>query len=133
MKTEDFNFELPQSLIAQYPPDKRGESRLFVLDRGAASNGARSLYTHSSIHSLQDFLESGTIMVFNDSKVRKARIFATAEDKGAGVEFLLVAPHEISEAAIYDPFGAPSSVFWRAISSKTRRQRVGRACCSRVA
>ena len=117
MRTDDFNFELPESSIAQYPTEKRGASRLFVLDRGS---GAR---IHSMAAELSAFLEPGTVMVFNDSKVRKARLFGTALDTGAKVEFLLLAP------ASGQGQGNPSTgaFAWITMTSKARRQKVGRS------
>ncbi|MDD3980826.1 MAG: tRNA preQ1(34) S-adenosylmethionine ribosyltransferase-isomerase QueA [Spirochaetia bacterium] len=114
MKTEDFNFELPQELIAQYPAEKRGSSRLLVLDR---STGRR---THAMIGDLPSFIDPGSLMVFNDSKVRKARLYGIATDTGAKVEFLLL--HPAKEGLNEE---APSSS-WTAMSSKSRKQRVGR-------
>ncbi|MDX9826427.1 MAG: tRNA preQ1(34) S-adenosylmethionine ribosyltransferase-isomerase QueA [Spirochaetia bacterium] len=115
MRTEDFNFDLPQELIAQHPAEKRGSSRLLVLDR---ATGRRS---HAMMRDLPSFIESGSLMVFNDSKVRKARLFGIAVDTGAKVEFLLLHPAE--EA---DRNGSASSSVWTAMSSKARKQRVGR-------
>ena len=78
MRTDDFNFDLPESLIAQYPTSLRGASRLFVLDR------KRQGHTDSRVSEIGDFLEPGTVMVFNDSKVRKAR--ALRHRRGYGRE-----------------------------------------------
>lgn len=114
MRTDDFNFELPEELIAQYPVEKRGESRLFVLDRGT---GGR---THSMVADLSGFLEPGTVMVFNDSRVRKARLYGKALDTGAKVEFLLLSP--VTGQA--GPTAASSS--WIAMTSKARKQKPGR-------
>ncbi len=76
MKTKDFSFELPEELIAQAPPETRGESRLMILDpRLKQREHAR----------FQDFIEgvdSQTLMVFNDSRVRKARVFGTLASGG---------------------------------------------------
>lgn len=106
MKTDDFNFDLPEELIAQFPPERRGESRLLVLDR---SSGC---LTHSRVSEIAEFVEPGTLMVFNDSKVRKARIYASALDTGARVEFLLLARNAEGE--------------WEASCTKLRKQREGR-------
>lgn len=114
MRTEDFNFELPQELIAQYPTEKRGSSRLLVLDR---ATGRRS---HAMIRDLPIFIEPGSLMVFNDSKVRKARLFGIAVDTGARVEFLLL--HPSGEEAN----DRTSSRSWAAMTSKARKQREGR-------
>jgi S-adenosylmethionine:tRNA ribosyltransferase-isomerase len=93
MKTSDFFFELPDELIAQYPPEKRGQSRLMLLDR---LTGKRS---HYMVEDLPDILcgpefrskDGGApLLVFNNSKVRKARVVGTALHTGAKAEFLLV-------------------------------------------
>lgn len=115
MRTDDFNFDLPEAQIAQYPAERRGESRLFVLDR---DGGGR---THSSVKDLASFLEPGTLMVFNDSKVRKARLYGTAADTGAQVEFLLLGPASGGAGVL------TSASTWVAMVSKARRQRIGRA------
>jgi S-adenosylmethionine:tRNA ribosyltransferase-isomerase len=106
VRTDDFSFELPEELIAQYPPERRGESRLLVLDR---ATGARS---HAMVRELADYIEPGTLMIFNDSRVRKARIYGEALDTGARVEFLLLRHREGAE--------------WEAAATKLKRQRRGR-------
>ncbi|WP_304226115.1 tRNA preQ1(34) S-adenosylmethionine ribosyltransferase-isomerase QueA [Gracilinema caldarium] len=83
MDRTDFSFELPPELIAQHPPEERGKSRLMVLNR---STGKRE---HRMVADLPDLVPEGALMVFNDSRVRKARLFARAVDTGAEVEFLL--------------------------------------------
>ncbi|PKL05682.1 MAG: tRNA preQ1(34) S-adenosylmethionine ribosyltransferase-isomerase QueA [Spirochaetae bacterium HGW-Spirochaetae-9] len=115
MRTDDFNFDLPEASIAQYPPEKRGDSRLLVLDRDSSRR------TASMVRNLASFLEPGTLMVFNDSKVRKARIYGTALDTGAVVEFLLLAPLTAQTGA------SANSVAWRAMTSKAKKQKVGRS------
>lgn len=114
MRTDDFNFELPEASIAQYPTEKRGQSRLLVLDR---DDGRR---THSQVSQLDSFLKPGTVMVFNDSKVRKARLYGTTLDTGARVEFLLLSPlsGQMGPASV--------SASWITMTSKSRRQKVGR-------
>ncbi len=114
MRTDDFNFELPEALIAQYPPAERGQSRLFVLDR--ASGAA----IHTKVERLAEHIEPGSLMVFNDSKVRKARIYAVADDTRAKVEFLLLSPL-ILEGEAGDAWPR-----WKALCSKSRRQKPGR-------
>jgi len=92
MKTEDFNFSLPEELIAQYPTNERGASRLMVLNRATGS------ITDAMVRSISTFIEPGTVMVFNDSKVRKARIYATAEMTGSQVEFIFLSALEAKDA-----------------------------------
>jgi S-adenosylmethionine:tRNA ribosyltransferase-isomerase len=106
VRTDDFSFDLPEELIAQHPAQRRGESRLLVLDR---ASGAR---THSMVASLADYIEPGTVMVFNDSRVRKARIYGAALDTAAKAEFLLLRRL---------PDGS-----WEAQSTKLKKQRPGR-------
>ena len=115
MRTDDFNFDLPESLIAQYPVKERGTSRLFVVDR------ERPGHTDSRVSEIGGYLEPGTVMVFNDSKVRKARLFGTALDTGAKVEFLLLSP-VIGQG---DPVNGSSA--WVAMCSKAKRQKKGRS------
>jgi S-adenosylmethionine:tRNA ribosyltransferase-isomerase len=83
MKTADFSFDLPETLIAQRPPSQRGQSRLMVLDRETRTR------SHQMMADLPTLLEPESLLVFNNSKVRKARIYGMAES-GARVEFLLL-------------------------------------------
>lgn len=127
MKTDDFNFELPERLIAQHPAARRGDSRLFVLDRSADDDGAAGEARHRRVLDLPDLVEPGTLMVFNDSKVRKARLLGIADDTGAEVEFLLLGPAADPAASAGRPTPAAAvSNAWRAVCSKSRRQRPGR-------
>jgi len=84
LKTSDFYFDLPKELIAQYPTEKRGSSRLLVMDRKAKCR------EHRMVGALPSILESGTLMVFNNSRVRKARLFGISETSGKKHEFLLL-------------------------------------------
>jgi S-adenosylmethionine:tRNA ribosyltransferase-isomerase len=84
MKTSDFCFELPEELIAQKPADSREKSRLMVLDREAQT------WRHRMFSDLPDILPSDALMVFNDSRVRKMRIYGETRGTGGKVEFLLV-------------------------------------------
>lgn len=83
MELKDFCFDLPQELIAQYPPETRGNSRLFVLDRKTHQ------YTHAMVKNLAEYLPQNSILVFNDSKVKKARLYAKTETGGVS-ELLLI-------------------------------------------
>ena len=105
METTDFSFELPEELIAQFPAQRRGASRLLCLDR---ATGKRE---HRMVADLSGLLEPGTLMVFNDSKVRKARLFGTAAETGAEAEFLLL-----------DRLGEGR---WRVMAKRAKRRRIG--------
>ena len=83
MKTSQFSFSLPEKQIAQEPTADRESARLLVLDR-ASGRG-----THSTVRDFAAFIEPGTVVVLNDTRVRKARVFA--ETAGGGrAEFLLL-------------------------------------------
>lgn len=83
MRTTDFSFRLPEELIAQTPSERRGESRLLVLERGSGG------LTHSAVRDIAEFVPSGAVMVFNDSRVRRARLY-TETPAGGKVEVLLL-------------------------------------------
>jgi len=83
VKTSQFFFDLPESQVAQAPPADREAARLLVLDRASGA------VTHSSVRELAGFIQPGTVMVINDTRVRKARIFGRRES-GASTEFLLL-------------------------------------------
>jgi len=72
------------------------------------------------VSDVASFLEPGTVMVFNDSKVRKARLYGTALDTGAKVEFLLLSPVGGQTGP------AVSATSWIAMAGKARRQKIGR-------
>ena len=106
MKTQDFSFELPERLIAQTPPAERGRSRLMVLDR------ASRRLSHRMAADLPEILEGGgAILVFNDSKVRKARLYGASESSGVQVEFLLLQKLDAHT--------------WRTVVQRSRRRRSG--------
>ena len=83
MKVSDFNYELPQELIAQHPYDKRDEARLMVLDR------KNQKIENKVFRDVIDYLEPGDCLVINNTKVLPARLYGTKET-GAKVEFLLL-------------------------------------------
>ena len=93
MKTSDFSFTLPENLIAQYPPEQRGQSRLMLLDRQTGRREHRMVNDLPDILRRPEFLGANgepPLLVFNNSKVRKARLIGTALQSGAKVEFLLL-------------------------------------------
>ncbi|MDR1127317.1 MAG: tRNA preQ1(34) S-adenosylmethionine ribosyltransferase-isomerase QueA [Treponema sp.] len=104
MLTSDFSFDLPQELIAQFPPEKRGTSRLMLLDRKTQCR------KHCLVKDLTDFLERGSLLVFNNTRVRKARLLGVSSTSGAQVEFLLL--KQCGEE-------------WSVIASRAKRRRIG--------
>lgn len=83
MKLKDFDYPLPPQLIAQHPPERRGDSRLMVVNR---KNGTLE---HCSFSQLPVFLQPGDVLVVNDTKVLPARLIGKKES-GGKVEILLV-------------------------------------------
>lgn len=84
MKASDFDYDLPQSLIAQRPIEPRDASRLLVLDRRDGS------IQHRAFRDLPHFLEPGDLLIVNDSRVLPARLFGVKEGTGGSVELLLL-------------------------------------------
>ena len=84
MKTSDFDFELPQELIAQTPILNRDESRLLVLDKKTGE------VEHHVFKDIIDYLNPGDVLVINDTKVIPARLMGVKEDTGAVIELLLL-------------------------------------------
>ncbi len=82
MKTQDFDFRLPQELIAQFPSEARRASRLLALD------GRDGIMQDRMFADLPNFIGPNDIIVFNDTRVIKARVFGTKES-GGQVEMLL--------------------------------------------
>ena len=82
MKISDFDFQLPEQLIAQLPAEKRRHSRLLTLDGNTGEVRDRMFAEFA------DFLRAGDVMVFNDTRVIKARLFA-AKESGGKVEILI--------------------------------------------
>ncbi len=81
MKKQDFYFELPAELIAQYPLAKRTDSRLLVYRRGS------NHYSHQYFNELPSLLEPGDLLVMNNSRVIRARFYG-CKSTGGQVEFL---------------------------------------------
>ncbi len=71
MRVSDFNFDLPEELIAQKPPEIRGSSRMLVLDR------ATGAYEDNFFKNLPEILKPNDLLILNDSRVIPARLYAT--------------------------------------------------------
>ncbi len=88
MNVSDFNFELPQELIAQDPLKDRSSSRLLVLDRETGE------VEHRGFREIVSYLKKGDCLVLNDTKVIPARLFGVKEDTQAKIEVLLLKRRE---------------------------------------
>lgn len=84
MNVSDYDFELPESLIAQTPLLERTSSRLLVLDRHSGQ------IQHRTFTDLAEFLQPGDTLVLNDTRVLPARLFGVKAETGSKVELLLL-------------------------------------------
>ncbi|UJF31975.1 tRNA preQ1(34) S-adenosylmethionine ribosyltransferase-isomerase QueA [Paenibacillus hexagrammi] len=84
MEVQEFDFELPESLIAQTPLANRTASRLLTLNKATGD------IQHGTFEQLADYLEAGDLLVMNDTRVIPARLFGVKRDTGAKAELLLL-------------------------------------------
>ncbi len=84
MKTEDFDYILPEELIAQTPLKKRDESKLLILDKETGD------INHSKFSHIIDYLDNNDVLVLNDTKVIPARIIGIKEETNAVIELLML-------------------------------------------
>lgn len=84
MKLEEFDYQLPEELIAQTPLKDRDASRLLVVDRESGD------LEHKHFSDITSYLNSGDVLVLNDTKVIPARLIGTKESTGATIELLLL-------------------------------------------
>lgn len=101
----DFFFEVPPRLIAHRPTERRGDERLLVLDRSQPNN------RHATMAELPDLIPADSVLVLNDSRVRKARLYGFSE-YGGSVELIFL--EELQPGR------------WRALARRARRQKVGK-------
>lgn len=106
MLTKDFYFDLPQELIAQEPSARRGEDRLLLLNK---ESGEYKDYMMADFPSL---LHPNSVLVVNNSKVRKARVYGNSANSDGVVEFLFLGENEDGS--------------WKSIVSKAKRQKKGK-------
>ena len=98
MKKSDFNYELPERLIAQHPMEPRDHSRLMVLHRDSGR------IEHRHFYDIGEYLQPGDCLILNDTKVLPARIYGKRVKDDAVVEFLLL--HCI-EAGLWEALAGP--------------------------
>jgi S-adenosylmethionine:tRNA ribosyltransferase-isomerase len=105
MKLSDFKYDLPEELIAQYPSEQRGDSRLMVLNRGNHS------IDDSHFSHILDHLQEGDALVVNETKVFPARLIGFKEKTNAQVEVLLLRQLE--------------DTMWEVLVKPARKVRIG--------
>jgi len=84
MRTEDFNYNLPEELIAQVPIENREESRLLVMDKHTGE------IEHRKFKDIIDYLDEGDCLILNDTRVLPARLFGNRKDRDERIEILLL-------------------------------------------
>ncbi len=84
MRTSDFNYYLPEELIAQTPIEPRDHSKLMLVERD------QSVISHDRFFNLPKYLRQGDVLVFNDSRVISARLYGSRDDTGNKIELLLL-------------------------------------------
>lgn len=89
MKTSDFNYELPEELIAQEPLEDRASSRLLVLHKDTEER------EHKHFREIGNYLRAGDCLVINDTRVLPARLFGERAGTGAVIEVLLLVRREL--------------------------------------
>jgi len=105
MNTSDFDYELPEELIAQVPAPERAASRMLVVHRETG------VLEHRCISDIGEYLNAGDLLVVNNTKVIPARIFGHKEETGGSIELLLL-----------EPLGDDA---WRVLCRASRRPKVG--------
>ena len=108
MKTSDFDYVLPEELIAQTPLERRDHSRLMVVHRGTGA------IEHKHFYDLPQYLRPGDALVINETKVIPARLLGVKEDTGVPVEVLLLRRENATD--------------WEALVRPGRRLKPGATC-----
>ena len=84
MLVSEFDYNLPENLIAQIPADKRENSKMMVLERNT------NLIQHKHFFDIVDLIDENSILVLNNTKVMPARLYGTKEETGAKIEVFLL-------------------------------------------
>lgn len=107
MKLSQFNFELPEELIAEYPAEERDESRLMIVHRDTG------LIEHKTFKNVLEYFDEDDVMILNNTKVFPARLYGQKEKTGAKIEVFLL--RELNR----------ESRFWDVLVDPARKIRVG--------
>ncbi len=105
MKTEDFDYYLPEELIAQTPLKKRDTSRMLVLDKITGET------EHKHFNDITSYLRAGDVLVLNDTKVIPARLLGVKEETNAVIEVLMLKEKEENT--------------WECLSKPAKRIKIG--------
>ncbi len=105
MKTEDFDYYLPEDLIAQTPLKKRDTSRMLVVDKKTGD------IEHKHFNNITSYLNEGDVLVLNDTKVIPARLLGVKEETSAVIEILMLKEKEDN--------------IWECLSKPAKRIKIG--------
>ena len=105
MKTADFNYNLPQNLIAQTPLKNRDSSKLMVIDKKTKT------IKHEHFYNIGNYLNKGDVLVLNDTKVIPARLIGEKKETGAIIELLLLKNLQQDD--------------WECLAKPTKRLKIG--------
>lgn len=116
MLTSDFDYELPEELIAQHPVEPRDSSRMMVVHRrsGAPTDQAEQQTEHRHFRDVLEYLRPGDALVINQTRVIPARLMGMKEETGIPVEVLLLRRHSTTD--------------WEALVRPGRRLKPGAWC-----
>lgn len=107
MKLSQFNFDLPEELIAEYPSENRDDARLMVIHRDTGE------IEHRKFTDLLDYVDEGDVMIMNNTKVFPARMYGNKEKTGAKIEVFLL--RELNR----------ESLLWDVLVDPARKIRIG--------
>lgn len=119
MKTADFDYDLPEEYIAQFPPKERGDARLMVLEREKES------IKHRKYNDIVEYVRPGDVIVFNETKVLQARIFAKVERTGREVEVLFLNNMQGAKVGPELKDSLKGSEFWYCLVGRARHVKIG--------
>jgi S-adenosylmethionine:tRNA ribosyltransferase-isomerase len=117
IKIREYDYELPDDRIAQYPLKERDGSKLLVYDSGQI--------TSTLFRNLANYINPGTCLVFNNTRVIKAR-FLFCKDSGAKIEVFCIEP--LTPSDYESSFASKSPVIWKCIIGNLKRWKEGKLC-----
>lgn len=119
IKISDFTYNLPDGKIAGYPLAERDNSKLLVWENGKISQ--------TTFKSISDILPEGSFLIFNNTKVIRARLKFT-RDSGAAIEIFCLEPYSPSDYQL--SFARVGSVLWRCLVGNAKKWKKGKLTCS---
>lgn len=116
METKDFYFDLPEHLIAQHPSGIRGQDKLMFLDRYTGA------VHHYMMDDLPNIIPENVLMIFNNSRVRRSRLYGIKESTGRETEFLFINPLPHSQDISAD---SSTVCLWKTMVKNAKKQKPG--------